>query len=1227
MRYIFLLLMLCLPLALAGCSGPQDEASLSEQATTLFNAAQQDIEAGRDAAAMGKILDVIDINQQRLEMAEQSGDKLLFEDIAQQQLEIIEMTLPQCVFTAQFDDAMWLAGLKKTLIGKVHGEDHYSFVDTTDQISRLQTLQKLKPPELEQYFETTDAMANAEELVSGDQAAKAKELIEESIATRKRLLGENYVWLSNDLYMLGAASVMVADFDKAEKYLLKSLAICRERFPRLHPTTASTLNGLGRLYFETADYKKAVIYHRECLEISRAAEGDVSTATAWALDDLGNTLASMGDFHAARAAIEEGLKIRKQLHGEEHPDTATSQSDLATVLVELGQFEESLRLTQQSLATRKKVLGESHSDTLNSMLNLSMTFTDFAEYDKAEQILRRHLEISLEHFGAEHAHVAHCNTSLGMLYKSKGDLVAAEPCYQKSLLLNQKIFGDTHPDADAARLNLAGLYSVMGDYEKAESLLRVCLKNSRETFGENHPSHALVLCNLSGCVASNGDVAEAESLAQKSLEIYQRLSENGNVKATSAMYNLARIYSMQGKYDESTAVLQKATTLIQKELGDKHPETAKALFALAYANMLSGNLDQVEVLLEKGVAIIRQFFGQQHEDMASYWGTRASLEWARGNIEQASEHYAKADAIYRKLANEAALVQSERQQLKMAQQSMDLFHLQLSMMLSSERNQEARNLFEQSLRWKGGVLMRQRQMRRAAVNDEAIKTIRKLQMVTMQLATLSRLRPQGKDATNSWNKEALKLTEEKERLERELSRQTASSKAPDQVTAEAVLNALPEDAVLINFLEFHKTTLDALSGKTVAKEEGPHLMAFVARPGKSVAMIELASSKESGAAIDTWRQGFGDTAEAKQAGRNLRQTLWQPLEQYLEGASTVIVSTDGPLGRLPLGVLPGRKEGEYLLEDHRLAYVPVPQLIPGLLKSQPAAGGGLLTMGDVNYNAAGAAGKPSAETVAVRATAPAVRGGTNWQSLAGAAAEVKAIREFHDEVFGAVEESQTLALAGSGATEQQFRDQAPSFQHLHLATHGFFADPSLSSAASQTAGLGHAGAFDIDKFQGYNPGLLSGIVFAGANQQPEQGADDGILTAQEIAFIPLDNVEMVTLSACETGLGQAAGGEGLLGVQRAFQVAGARSTLASLWKVPDQATRMLMLRIYRNLWEKKMSRLDAVREAQLYMLKNPTAVGEITRGDLRLGAPKPQDTPGRLPPWYWAAFILSGDWR
>jgi CHAT domain-containing protein len=244
----------------------------------------------------------------------------------------------------------------------------------------------------------------------------------------------------------------------------------------------------------------------------------------------------------------------------------------------------------------------------------------------------------------------------------------------------------------------------------------------------------------------------------------------------------------------------------------------------------------------------------------------------------------------------------------------------------------------------------------------------------------------------------------------------------------------------------------------------------------------------------------------------------------------------------------------------------------------------------------------------------------DFKKLEATDGEIATVERRYRDLFG---DKGITVLKGAAANEAAVREQAPRHLFLHLATHGFFAPPKLKSALAvdpkdaEHARSSAASGESID-VAGFHPGLLSGVVLAGANRPPRGDGDDGILTAEEVALLNLSGCRMCVLSACETGLGEVAGGEGLLGLQRAFQVAGARSTVTSLWKVDDTATRSLMERFYKNLWERELPAIEALREAQIWMLRDQTnrglAVSDQPAGD-------------HLPPYYWAAFVLSGDWR
>jgi CHAT domain-containing protein len=222
-------------------------------------------------------------------------------------------------------------------------------------------------------------------------------------------------------------------------------------------------------------------------------------------------------------------------------------------------------------------------------------------------------------------------------------------------------------------------------------------------------------------------------------------------------------------------------------------------------------------------------------------------------------------------------------------------------------------------------------------------------------------------------------------------------------------------------------------------------------------------------------------------------------------------------------------------------------------------------------------------------------------------------------------------LTGGDAREQAYRRLAAEHSWHVLATHGFFAgvDPSSPAAGEDMLDLAVTQTlFDRGGVSRGYPDLRVGLVFAGANREAvEDLTRDGLLTAAEMAGLDLSQVDTAVLSACETALGKEFGGEGMLGLQRAFHVAGARTVVSSLWEVHDRTTQVLMERFHRLVWKDKRGRLQALREAQLWMLRDADAVyGAGLRGA------EPAESgllpaAGRLPPYYWAAFVLSGDWR
>jgi CHAT domain-containing protein len=332
------------------------------------------------------------------------------------------------------------------------------------------------------------------------------------------------------------------------------------------------------------------------------------------------------------------------------------------------------------------------------------------------------------------------------------------------------------------------------------------------------------------------------------------------------------------------------------------------------------------------------------------------------------------------------------------------------------------------------------------------------------------------------------------------------------------------------------------------------------------------------------------------------------------------------LSRLPWAALPGGKPETILLEEFAIATIPhgsflLDQLWPQEERTNPPAG--VLVVGDVDYQAEPTTGQPATRDLPVKSDAK------GWPALPGAAAEATG-------VAGAATKKKLAItpLRAEKATAPAVLSELPKARYAHLATHGFFADRSFRSVFQldpkhfeRTLRGERVGAGAL------NPLVMTGLVLAGANNPKTPGR--GIVTGEALIDLDLSGLELAVLSACETGLGDVAGGEGTFGLQRAFHLAGTRNVVASLWKVPDRSTAALMALFYRNLWEQNLSPLEALREAQLEIYRNPQNIPALAEGfrgkfDELPGATDTEiktTTDGKAHPRLWAAFSLSGPGR
>ena len=763
-----------------------------------------------------------------------------------------------------------------------------------------------------------------------------------------------------------------------------------------------------------------------------------------------------------------------------------------------------------------------------------------------------------------------------------------------------------------------------GKYPEAAHLQRQALAIHKKALGPDHPDTAQSLNNLGALLKAQGDYAGARPYDEQALAIRKKALGPDHPDTAQSLNNLAYLLQAQGEYAGARPYLEQALAIYKKVLGPEHPDTAISLNNLGYLLKAQGDYPGARPYLEQALAIYKKALGPDHPDMAISLNNLGYLLKAQGDYAGARPYYEQALAITGKNLALAAAGQSERQQLAMARSLREYLDAYLS--LAPRADIPGDPAYRPLLRWKGAVRARQQTHGLDSTDPDIASLVAQRRSASSKLAKLAFAVPPVQQQA-AWRRQLEELSREKERLEAELSRRSAAFRRQQELqalTPEQLRKALPPGTALVDFLEYTKYS-EPPEGKGKLRTER-HLAAFVVRPDRPVGQLDLGPAPPIEAAVEAWRKRFlqGATDMEGNPAATLRRLVWEPLEPHLKEAPTVLLSPDGALARLPFAALPGKEPGSYLLEERALAVLPVPQLLPLLLDNKEPARApepSLLLVADVDY---GAASGPTDAVADSRAAPLGERGSRlRWSALPGTRAEMTAIRDSFEQHYPA---GSVHLLRKAQATEHAVRTRAGRSRYLHLATHGFFAPPQLKSALAVTRATapGPADLFREQDVTGFHPGLLSGLVLAGANQPVELGKDDGILTALEVAALDLSGVELAVLSACETGLGETAGGEGLLGMQRAFQVAGAQSVVASLWKVDDGATRQLMIRFYENLWNdhKPLGKLAALREAQLWMLKEG-----VQRGLVPLDEDKSKAKAGRTPPRYWAAFVLSGDWR
>ena len=967
----------------------------------------------------------------------------------------------------------------------------------------------------------------------------------------------------------------------------------------------------------------------------------------------------------ARVEVETWETLsRLTILSTERLKKAIELTERAVHLRESERAKQYLLPTIEAVQTIATIIGTRNKFYGQGLLGLVNLYRWMDVPQRAEKTVTELLEVAETVFGKVHPNYANANSVIGDIYLSEGRLTESEPHLREARAVFEKTVGTTSLEYAQSCFLLGRLYNRMHDYDNAEHYLNEALELQKR-LNESKSEYAVTLNEFGNLYIETGRWEKAEKYLEIALRIRTQSGERDHV----VLANLGHLFKLKGDlaklqnnreiqrkyYKKAKEFFEKSLRLTGQLFGKESLAYSEALQRIGSYHISSEDYKLATSELTEALEVQKKILGNKHSVYLNTLLDLAVLYYRRQNYVLAQSLALEVVIGQSALVWDTASVQSERQQLL----SMKYYHSTVDFLISCAlRTSKATDhavsdqMYEAIMSEKGAVSMYQKNMRLDRRNPELASLFTDLESTTSQLANLLFAEPRSDSLLAYYRAGIDKLTMKKELLESKLSDSQAFSAATriQKLTTSQLKDVLPQKSVFIDFREINPPPIGASDGLSMRR-----LIAFVIQPSEPIFLLDLGPVAPIEKVLNSWNRQLRGMPPLGQdqvsSGSKLRDLIWRPLEDYAKSAKLILVSPEAIISRIPFAALPGNTRNTFLIEETEtpIVTVPIPRLLTEILRQRGAEkvmAGGLLTVGGVDFDATPDVLVHAADAITSRVTQawnryieetirPGARAqaSTVFQPLPGSEDEIQKIGEVFRSTYPQVP---IRTLAKQNATKNEFRSESQGKEFIHIATHGFFSDPvahvapqSKSNGSFPSSLLPHGSASEEDIVKN-NPGFLSGIALTGANKVhqfkgPAMSQADGILTATEVMDLDLTAADLVVLSACETGLGRVAGGEGVLGLQRAFQIAGARTVISSLWSVDDRMTRELMVHFYVNLWEKKLSKSEALRQAQLSILNGEPKRSTKFRGVSRVGDDTQDNKKGRVPPRFWAAWVVSGD--
>jgi CHAT domain-containing protein len=824
-----------------------------------------------------------------------------------------------------------------------------------------------------------------------------------------------------------------------------------------------------------------------------------------------------------------------------------------------GQFASAERKFKLAKTTYEESALTKDLGYLKTISSQGLLYATMGRFTQAESFTAEALDLRKTKLGETNPGVAASLNNYGVLHYNLGRFNESEKDLASALIiLGKNNLQSAMPNAIVLN-NQAMLFQTIGRYDESEKLLKAAIATAEKLQSSKSTNHLKFLSNLALLYKQMGKYPEAESIY---LGMEKRLGKN-NPDYASMLNNQAALYIVMGKEDKVEELLKKSATIYKSNFGENNPAYAKAISDLGNFYRYKERYNEAAPLLDKAVVIREEAFGKSHPLYVQAKEDLAILYWKQKNFEHAYMLYREVMDNSLDFINRYFPPMSESEKTKYWDVLSPRFQrfYNFALEASSSNTNVAQDLYDYQIATKALLLNSTNKVKQSILASGDAQLIKDYISWIDQKENLARLYAYSKNELNGQNVNLDSLERAANAMEKTLSERSkdfSKNFGAAKTSYSQIKNLLTDNEAVVEIIRIQNYDQKFTPGSKY--------VALILTKGAELPKIV---TLENGQQLDTrYSKYYRNTIQQKIADEYSYDQYWSKIDLELQGKKSIFISPDGVYNQLNLNTLK-KTGGDYVINRYDLTILGNSKDLIALRSKK--------------------AGPPKKNATLIGFPD---YGGASINALPGTKVEIDGITKLL-KASG----YQVVPLLQKNATEASLKNvKAPTL--LHIATHGYFLKDVDQKGSAFGVHLENAND---------NPLLRSGLMLAGAANTVSGAAmpnlesnDNGVLTAYEAMNLNLQGTSLIVLSACETGLGDVKAGEGVYGLQRAFQVAGAEALIMSLWKVDDAATQQLMTSFYTN-WLKLGNKQKAFKQAQLQLM---TKYKE---------------------PYYWGAFVMLGN--